>query len=160
MADKINDLVKNLLDGMHAISHVETIVGEPMQAGQATVIPVHRLRVGFVVGAIGAGGHATSAEGKSGGQAAGGTAQLEPVAVLAVGPDGKPRLLAVEGEAANTWQGLLRDTPDLFSKLVRKLADRLESLATEKLASAARAKSEAKLPTAATPAELPEKKPV
>jgi uncharacterized spore protein YtfJ len=157
MADSINDLVKNLLDGMHAISHAETIVGEPTQAGSATVIPVHRLRVGFVAGAIGAGGHATSAEGKSGGQAVGGTAQLEPVAVLAVGPDGKPRLLSVEGEAANTWQGLLRDTPELFNRLARKLADRLEILATEKIAAAAKTKSEAQLP-ANKPAELPEKK--
>ncbi|MFO0760053.1 MAG: spore germination protein GerW family protein [Byssovorax sp.] len=161
MAEKINDLVKNLLDGMHNISKAETIVGEPTQAGSATVIPVHRLRVGFVAGAIGGGGHATDAEGKSGGQALGGTAQIEPVAVLAVGPDGKPRLLAVEGEAANTWQGLLRDTPELFNKLARKLADRLESLATEKLAAAAKAKldtkSEAQLP-ANKPAELPEKK--
>jgi uncharacterized spore protein YtfJ len=154
MADKMTDLVKNLLDGMHAISHVETIVGEPMKAGQATVIPVHRLRVGFVAGAIGGGGHATAGEGKSGAQAVGGTAQLEPVAVLSVGPDGKPRLLSVEGEPANTWQSLLREAPELFNRLVRKLADQLEVLATEKLATAMLAKK-APEPQAAAPAEKP-----
>ena len=50
MADKMTDLVKNLLDGMHAISHVETIVGEPMKAGQATVTST--LALGVLYGGL------------------------------------------------------------------------------------------------------------
>jgi uncharacterized spore protein YtfJ len=162
MADKINDIVKNLLDGMHSISHADTIVGEPAKVGDATVIPVHRLRVGFVAGAVGAGGRAGEGKGKTGARAVGGTAQIDPVAVLAIGPDGRPRLLSVEGEAANTWQALLREAPDLVGKLVKKLADRVGSAALSKLAERQQATASAttpdELPAAAAPAELPEKK--
>jgi uncharacterized spore protein YtfJ len=132
MAEKITGIVKNLLGGMRSISRTETLVGEPMQLGGATVIPIHRLRVGFLAGAVDAGGRATSSEGKTGGQAVGGTAQLDPVAVLAIGPDGRPRLLSVEGEAEGTWQGLLRDAPDLMAKVLRKLGERIDATAAQK----------------------------
>src|SRR6185369_14578972 len=125
MAEKITDIVKNLLDGIHNISHADTIVGEPTKVGDATVIPVHRLRVGFVAGGVEAGGKAAGGEGKTGTRGVGGTAQIDPVAVLAVGPDGKPRLLAVDGDPEGTWQSLLRDTPDLLSRLLKKLGERL-----------------------------------
>jgi uncharacterized spore protein YtfJ len=132
MAEKITDIVKNLLGGMRSISRTDTLVGEPVQVGGATVIPIHRLRVGFLAGAIDAGGKASSAEGKTGGRAVGGTAQIDPVAVLAIGPDGRPRLLSVEGEAEGTWQGLLRDAPDLMSKALRKLGERIDAVSVQK----------------------------
>jgi len=146
MAAKIADTVKNLLDGMHAISKTDTIVGEPTQVGDATVIPVHRLRVGFVAGAVAAGGHGSEAEGKTGSRAVGGTAQLDPVAVLAIGPDGHPRLLAVDGDPTATWQRLLQEAPELMSRLLRKVTDRLELTGA------------AKAPVTKEPAKLPDKK--
>lgn len=125
MAEKISDVVKSLLDGMQSISHTETIVGEPAQLGDATIVPVHRLRVGFGVATAAAGAHAEKGEGKTGGRALGGGAQVDPVAVIAVGADGKPRLLAVEGEAEGAWQRLLRDAPDLLTKALDKIAERV-----------------------------------
>jgi uncharacterized spore protein YtfJ len=126
MSEKIHDIVKSLLDGMHSISHTETIVGEPTQLGDATIVPVHRLRVGFVAGAAAAGAHAERGEGKTGSRALGGGAQVDPVAVIAVGADGRPRLLAVDGEAEGTWQRLLRDAPEVLARLVQKAAARIE----------------------------------
>jgi uncharacterized spore protein YtfJ len=153
MAEKITSIVKSLLDGMHSISQTETVVGEPAQVGGATVIPVHRLRVGFMAGAIDAGGRAVVAEGKTGARGVGGVAQVDPVAVLAIGPDGRPRLLAVDGDAQGTWQGLIRDTPDLVTRLVKRLAERLTVPSAPPPPPAEEA-----LPAAAAPAELPEKK--
>lgn len=49
MAEKISNIVKNLISAMHSISQTETILGEPTQVGSATVIPelmskrLHRL---------------------------------------------------------------------------------------------------------------------
>jgi uncharacterized spore protein YtfJ len=126
MSAKITDIVKNLLDGMHEISKTDHIVGKPAQVGAATVIPIHRLRVGFVAAAAAAGGHGTASEGKTGARGVGGAAQVDPVAVLAIGPDGKPRLLSVDGDGEGTWQRLLHDAPDLVSRLLHKVADRLE----------------------------------
>jgi uncharacterized spore protein YtfJ len=136
MAEKITDIVKSLLDGMHSISHTETFVGEPTQVGSATIIPVHRIRMGFVAAAVSAGAHAERGEGRTGGRGVGGGAQVDPVAVLAIGPDGHPRLLPVEGEAEGTWQRLIREAPELISRLVHKAADRLEQVATKPAASA------------------------
>lgn len=153
MAEKITDIVKNLLDGIHNISQSDTIIGEPAKVGDATVIPVHRLRIGFVAGGADAGGKAGAGEGKTGARAVGGTAQIDPVAVLAVGPDGRPRLLAVEGDAESTWQGLLRDTPDLVSRLMKKLGERLTAAPAPKV----EAEAAPQLAEAAAPAELPEK---
>ena len=113
MADKLTGIVKNLLDGMHAISQTDTIVGEPTQVGNATVIPVHRLRVGFMAGGLDAGGRAVGGEGKTGGRGVGGSAQIDPVAVLAIGPDGRPRMLAVDGDDRGTWQSLIKESPEL-----------------------------------------------
>jgi uncharacterized spore protein YtfJ len=145
MADKLTSIVKNLLDGMHSISQTDTIVGEPMQVGDATVIPVHRLRVGFMAGGVDAGGRAALAEGKTGARGVGGSAQIDPVAVLAIGPDGRPRLLAVDGDDRGTWQGLIKDSPELVTRLVKRLAERL-----------ATPSAPAAVPAAApAPAELP-----
>lgn len=151
MSDKITDIVKNMLDGMHSISHSETIVGEATKMGDATIVPVHRVRVGFVAGTASAGAHGESGDGKTGGRAVGGGAQVDPVAVIAVGPDGRPRLLAVDGDAEGTWQRLVQEAPDMLSRLLHKVTDRLESLAASRLG------SEKKLDGAAGTAELPEK---
>jgi uncharacterized spore protein YtfJ len=149
MSEKLTDIVKNMLDGMHSISHSETIVGEATKLGEATIVPVHRVRMGFAVGAISGGAHAASADGKTGGRAVGGGAQVDPVAVIAVGPDGRPRLLPVDGDAEGTWQRLVQEAPDLLSRLLHKVTDRLEALA------ASRSTPERKLETAeAAPAQL------
>src|SRR6266508_1659497 len=131
MAEKITDIVKNLLDGMHSMSHSDTVVGEPTKVGNATVIPVHRLRVGFTAATVDAHGRAVVTDGKVGGRGLGGTAQVDPVAVLAVGVDGHVRLLTVDGESQGSWQSLLREAPDLVSRLVRKLAEHLEAITTK-----------------------------
>jgi len=45
MSDDLSDLVRQMLDGMHTLSKTDTILGEPIQAKNATLIPVHRLRI-------------------------------------------------------------------------------------------------------------------
>lgn len=125
MSEKINEIVNNLLDGVHAISKSETIVGEPQQAGEATVIPVHRLKIAFGAGSAKAGAHRGKLGGDSGGQGAGGAVELDPVAAIAVGKDGHAHLLTVDADATNTWQALLEEVPDMLSKLAHALGDRV-----------------------------------
>jgi uncharacterized spore protein YtfJ len=40
MASKLDDVVNNLIEGMHQISKIETVVGEPLQAGDAMLVPI------------------------------------------------------------------------------------------------------------------------
>lgn len=125
MSDKISDIVNNLLDGVHAISKSETVVGEPQQAGEATVIPVHRLKIAFGAADAKAGAHRGKLGGESGGQGAGGAVELDPVAAIAVGKDGHAHLLTVDADAGSTWAALLQEVPDMLAKIAHTLGDRV-----------------------------------
>ena len=115
MSEKISKIVSSLLDGVHGISKSETIIGEPQQAGDATVIPVHRLKVAFGAGSASAGAHRGKMGGDSGGHGAGGAVELDPVAAIAVGKDGHAHLLTVEADASKTWSALLSEAPELIN---------------------------------------------
>jgi uncharacterized spore protein YtfJ len=112
----ITDVVRSLLDGIHGISRSETIVGEPQTAGDATIIPIHRIKLSFGAGTASAGPHAS---------AAGGAVELEPVAAIAVDREGHAHVLPVEGDAGGTWSALLDEVPDLVARLARRLGDRV-----------------------------------
>jgi len=124
---KISELVSTLLGGMHTLSRSEQIIGDPYQAGDATIIPVHRLRVGFAAGAAAGGARVASTEGSTGGRGAAGAVQLDPVAVIAVGRDGVPRILAVDGEAEGSWRHLFDQLPELLSRGVKLVADEVNA---------------------------------
>ena len=125
MSDEITKIVNNLLDGVHGISKSETIIGEPQKAGEATVIPVHRLKIAFGAGAAKAGAHRGRAGADSGGQGAGGAVELDPVAAIAIGKDGHAHLLTVDADAGSLWSNLLSEVPDLVGKLAHTLGDRV-----------------------------------
>jgi uncharacterized spore protein YtfJ len=124
MPGKLDDVVNNLLAGMHQISKIETIVGEPLQAGDAMLVPIHRLRVGFGVATVGAGAQGTSAEGHSGGRGVGGGVQVEPIAVVAIGKDGRPKIMAVDGEPEQMLGQLFEQIPDLVGRIIGLVSSR------------------------------------
>jgi len=123
---RISEIVNSLLSGVHEISKSETIVGAPQKAGDATVIPVHRLKIAFGAASANAGGQGGKVGGSSGGQGAGGAVELEPVAAIAVGKDGHAHLLTVEGSPETAWSGLLSQVPDLISRLAQAVGDRAQ----------------------------------
>ena len=124
---KIGDIVSTLLSGVHGISKSETIVGEPQQAGDATVIPIHCLKIAFGAGSASAGGRSGKVGGKSGGHGAGGAVELDPVAVIAIGKNGHAHLLTVEGDESNAWSNLLRDVPDILGRLAQSVGERVRT---------------------------------
>jgi uncharacterized spore protein YtfJ len=125
MSTKISELVNTLLDGVHGISKSETIIGQPQQAGEATVIPVHRLKIAFGAANAKAGAHAGKAGAETGGQGAGGAVELDPVAAIAVGKDGHAHLLTVDADSVNSWSQLLAEVPDLVARLAHTVGDRV-----------------------------------
>ena len=121
----ITEIVNGLLDGIHEISKSETIIGEPQQAGDATVIPVHRLRVVFGAGSGNVGAHTSKLGGDSGLHGAGGAVELDPVAAIAVGKDGVAHVMAVDADSGGTWAALMQEVPDLLTRLAHSLGDRV-----------------------------------
>jgi uncharacterized spore protein YtfJ len=122
---KITEIVSQLLDGVHAISKSETIIGEPQRAGSAVIIPVHRLKIAFGAGAADANARGKRGDGDSGLQAAGGAVELDPVAAIAVSESGNAQLLAVDSDASTTWEALIAQVPEVINKVIHALGDRV-----------------------------------
>ena len=154
---KIGDIVSSLLSGVHGISKSETIIGEPQQAGDATIIPIHRLKIAFGAGSASAGGRSGKVGGKSGGHGAGGAVELDPVAVIAIGKNGNAHLLTVEGDENTAWSSLLRDVPDVLARLAQSVGEKLKNELNARSVSAAPAAEIAAEPEA-VPSALPERK--
>jgi uncharacterized spore protein YtfJ len=75
------EVIKTALDQMHHIAKTETVVGEPIVAGEVTLIPVSRISIGFAAG--GAGKDDTSASGAG----TGGGITITPIAFIVVTGD-------------------------------------------------------------------------
>ncbi len=74
----LSEIIKTALDQMHYIAKTETVVGEPIQAGEVTLIPVSRISMGFAAGGAGK-------DEKSGsGAGTGGGINITPVAFIVV----------------------------------------------------------------------------
>ena len=78
--NEIEQLLKTTLTELKAIVKADTVIGDPITVGDATVIPV--VKVGFGFGIGGGGGTDSSKGGQGGGAGAG--AGLEPIAFLIV----------------------------------------------------------------------------
>jgi uncharacterized spore protein YtfJ len=124
---KITNVVHSLLEGLHAMSKSETIMGEAYTLGEATIVPVHRLRVALGAGAVHGGAKQDASSGESGGLGAGGAVQIEPVAVIAVGRDGVPRIMCVESEP-DAAQKVMEQLPDMLGSVAKLLAERVGPL--------------------------------
>jgi uncharacterized spore protein YtfJ len=74
----LSDVIKTALDQINFIAKTETVIGEPIRAGNVTLIPVSRISIGF---AAGGGGN----DGKSGaGAGTGGGVTISPVAFISI----------------------------------------------------------------------------
>jgi len=125
MSDQLSDLVRQMLDGMHTLSKTDTILGEPIQAKNATLIPVHRLRIGFAAGTAKGDASVDARKGQSGGRGVAGSVQLDPIAVITVGADQVPRILAVDGDSESAVGKLLDQVPDLVARLAKGIGERV-----------------------------------
>ena len=96
----IEKLAETLLEKLRFITKAETVIGEPIQAGDTTVVPVSRVSVGF-----GFGGH----QGKGDTSASGGGASVDPVAFL-----------VIKGALVSKIMDIV---PDITNKCAKKPAD-------------------------------------
>jgi len=77
----LSDVVKTALDQMQYIAKTQTVIGEPIVAGEVTLIPVSKVSIGFAAG----GGGKDDKIGT--GAATGGGANVVPLAFIAVTRD-------------------------------------------------------------------------
>ena len=121
---KVTGVVHSLLDGLHQMSKSETIIGDAYQLGDATIVPVHRLRVALGAGALNGGAKQDAMGGETGGIGAGGAVQIEPVAVIAMGKDGIPRVMCVETEE-HAADKVMKQIPDIVANAAKIFSERI-----------------------------------
>ena len=104
-----------------AIARSETIVGEPVQAGNTTVIPVVKISFGFGAG----GGQGETEKKESGfGGGGGGGARIEPAGFIIIEEKGVRFL----GTGKGKWENIIEAVPGI----AKKVSEWTDKLKTEK----------------------------
>jgi uncharacterized spore protein YtfJ len=105
----IEELVKTVLSELRKVSKTETVIGEPMVLGEATIVPVTKISFGFGIG----GGAKGAKEGH--GEATGGGASVEPVAFFVVRGD-KVDLITIKKDGVGLGK-VIDLVPQIFEKV-------------------------------------------
>lgn len=106
MPSSVETLIEKVMGELHRIVQTETVVGEPVQAGNVTLIPVSKISFGF-----GAGGQ--EGKGQSG---TGGGATVEPIAFVVIDAEGRVQIMNLKDKEASLGQ-LVGLVPDALAKI-------------------------------------------
>ena len=113
----INDLVNTTMEKVRAMADVNTLIGQPIQVGEITLIPVSRLTFGFAGGGSDFTTKTQKVEQNSPfGGGTGASAQLEPVAFLIVKGD-NVRLLPASPAPGTSLDRVIEMVPDVLDKV-------------------------------------------
>jgi len=103
------EVLKTALDQIKYIAKTETVFGEPVKAGDMTIIPISKVSIGFAAGG-------TNNEKSSGsGTGTGGGVQITPVALISIVED-KVRIHSLE-KGDETLGKIMAMAPDIFKKI-------------------------------------------
>ena len=104
----IEDMIRTMLSELREIVKTETVVGEPIIAGDVTIVPVSKISFGFGAG----GGQGKKDDGGSG---TGGGGSVQPVAFIVI-QKGKAQLIPLEDKGMSVGE-LLKYAPDVIKKI-------------------------------------------
>ena len=110
MSSSLETLIERVMGELHRIVRTETVVGQPVTAGEVTLIPVSKITFGF-----GAGG---GREGKSQ-SGTGGGATVEPIAFVVIDAEGKVQIFTLQDKEIGLGQ-LVKLMPEAVDK-IRKM---------------------------------------
>ena len=102
----INEMMSTTMEKIRSMMDANTIIGDPIQTGEVTLIPVSRLSFGFASG---------GSENTFGG-GSGASAKMEPVAFLIIKGD-SVKLLPVDPPPATTVDRVIEVVPEVVEKV-------------------------------------------
>lgn len=111
MPSSVETLIEKVMGELRHIVQTETVVGEPVQAGKVTLIPVSKISFGF-----GAGGQ--EGKGQSG---TGGGATVEPMAFVVIDAEGEVQILTLKDKEVSLGQ-LVGLVPEALAKIRKFMA--------------------------------------
>ena len=124
MPSSVEALIERVMGELHRIVRTETVVGEPVIAGEVTLIPVAKISFGFGAG--------SSPEGKGpNGAGTGGGATVEPIAFVVIDAQGKTQILPLKEQDINLGS-MFKYMPEAMAKIKDFVGKRKETASTEK----------------------------
>lgn len=93
----LTTLITGLLDELHTIARSESVVGKPIQFGEAHLAPLSKVTIGFGTGTGDLRGGGRGRDGRFDAGGAAGGLVVEPRGFVVVAKDGIPQLLAMRG---------------------------------------------------------------
>ena len=112
MSNNLVEVLKGVVGELKEIAKSETVVGEPIQVGKRTVIPVVKISVGFGAGG-GQGEEQEAGKPRTGfGGGGGGGAKIEPIAFIII--DEKDASILTVGK--HKWESVIDAIPGLTKK--------------------------------------------
>ncbi|MFP4164223.1 MAG: GerW family sporulation protein [Chitinispirillaceae bacterium] len=119
----LSDVIKTALDHIQYIAKTETVVGEPIKAGETTLIPVSKVSVGFAAGGGG------KDESSGSGAGTGGGINVTPIAFISISPEGVN--VHSLNPAEPSFSQLLSLAPDLYKKISKYIKKKDEMSSDE-----------------------------
>ncbi|MBI5059515.1 sporulation protein [candidate division KSB1 bacterium] len=104
------EILDTLMKNLKEILSTKTIVGEPVQAGSMTILPVMKVSLGFGAGT----GPLSKPDGKSSGGGGGGLS-ISPVGFLII-EDGRAMMLTPQ---SSRWDWVIDGIPEMVEKLTK-----------------------------------------
>ena len=122
----LNELLGTAAEKLRVLMGTNTIVGEPIQTGEVTLIPISRLSFGVA----GGGTEFSTKKQQAGGDntfggGSGASAKLEPVAFLVI-REGNVKLLPVAPPPATTVDRVIDTVPEVVDKVTDFIAKQQE----------------------------------
>ncbi len=117
---KINQMMGITIDKIREMGDVKTVIGDPIQAGDTTIIPVSKVSYGFASGGSDLPAKQNPKDLFGGGAGAGVTVQ--PIAFLIVNKEGNVRLLQVSA-SDDKVSNIIRSVPELLDKISEMVKD-------------------------------------
>lgn len=106
----VEELAKTVLDELREMVKTETVIGDPIQVKDTTIIPVSKVSLGF---AAGGGEGDQGGNKKGGGTGTGGGASVEPIGFIVIKGE-KVKLLSFQKKGGD-FDKLIKMVPDLVS---------------------------------------------
>ena len=113
MSQNLPNMLSDTISKIREMMSVNDVVGEPIQVGDVTIIPISKISVGF-----GGGGadNAKAANKDAFGGGMGGGVKVQPICFLVV-KDGNVRMMPVPVPANTTADRILEMVPDTLDKI-------------------------------------------
>ncbi len=106
----VKDTISSLLSEVQNIAKSDTVFGEPIVAGDTTLIPVSKVSIGLAAGGSG------KNDGKSG---LGGGVQIVPIALVSI-TNGKVQVHTMDNGSSDIAR-IISLAPDLIESITKKL---------------------------------------